>query len=79
VTLLIPVSAILLGALFLEEQFAATDFAGMVLIGLGLLGIDGRLAARIRLSCKRGKGNLRFFVSRCPIPCNSLSTSKVRR
>nr|WP_199177416.1 EamA family transporter [Geothermobacter hydrogeniphilus] len=50
VTLLIPVSAILLGALFLEEQFAATDFAGMVLIGLGLLGIDGRLAARIRLS-----------------------------
>jgi len=43
VTILIPPSAILLAALVLGEQLAARHFAGMVLIGLGLLAIDGRL------------------------------------
>lgn len=43
VTLLIPVSAILLGYLFLGERLAANHFAGMGLIALGLLSIDGRL------------------------------------
>ncbi|MFN3503482.1 MAG: EamA family transporter, partial [Allorhizobium sp.] len=43
VTLLIPVSAILLGYLFLGEILASNHFAGMVLIALGLLSIDGRL------------------------------------
>ncbi|MEO1198607.1 MAG: DMT family transporter [Pseudomonadota bacterium] len=42
VTLLVPVSAILLGAIVLGERLAATDFLGMALIGLGLLAIDGR-------------------------------------
>lgn len=42
VTFLIPVSAILLGVIFLDEQFANTDFAGMVLIFIGLAAIDGR-------------------------------------
>lgn len=43
VTLLIPVSAILLGYLFLGEKLASNHFAGMGLIALGLLSIDGRL------------------------------------
>lgn len=43
VTLLIPVSAIILGALFLREDLAARHYAGLVLIGVGLLAIDGRL------------------------------------
>ena len=42
VTLLVPVSAILLGAVFLGERLAAEEFAGMALIGLGLMAIDGR-------------------------------------
>jgi drug/metabolite transporter (DMT)-like permease len=46
VTLLIPVSAILLGSLVLGERLAANHFAGMALIALGLVAIDGRLARR---------------------------------
>ena len=42
VTFLIPVSAILLGTLFLGEVLQAKHFAGMALIGLGLAAIDGR-------------------------------------
>ncbi|MBR0960418.1 DMT family transporter [Bradyrhizobium japonicum] len=48
VTLLIPVSAILLGALFLGEVLAFRHYAGMALIGAGLLAIDGRVFDRIR-------------------------------
>lgn len=43
VTLLIPVSAILLGAVFLEETLAVRHYAGMALIGAGLLAVDGRV------------------------------------
>ncbi len=43
VTLLIPVSAILLGTLVLGERLTANHFAGMALIALGLLVIDGRM------------------------------------
>jgi drug/metabolite transporter (DMT)-like permease len=43
VTLIIPVSAILLGAAFLGERLESFELAGMALIGLGLLVIDGRL------------------------------------
>ncbi len=42
VTLLIPVSAILLGTLILGERLSAFQFVGMALIGLGLVAIDGR-------------------------------------
>ncbi len=42
VTLLIPVSAILLGSAFLGERLTVNQFAGMALIALGLLSIDGR-------------------------------------
>lgn len=50
VTLLAPVSAILLGALVLSERLSLNAFAGMGLIGLGLALIDGRLAAALRRS-----------------------------
>jgi drug/metabolite transporter (DMT)-like permease len=43
VTLLVPVSAVILGAAFLGERLSATDFIGMGLIGLGLITVDGRL------------------------------------
>jgi drug/metabolite transporter (DMT)-like permease len=43
VTLLIPVSAILLGAVFLGERLDADDFLGMAAIALGLIAIDGRV------------------------------------
>ena len=46
VTFLIPVTAILLGALFLGEQLEARSFAGMALIAAGLAAIDGRLFRR---------------------------------
>lgn len=48
VTLLIPVSAILLGSLFLGETLGASHFAGMALIAAGLLAIDGRLYRHLR-------------------------------
>lgn len=51
VTLLIPVTAILLGVMILDERLQWLHFVGMVVIGLGLSVIDGRLWHRfIRLS-----------------------------
>ncbi len=46
VTLLIPPSAILLGVAFLGEQLSTAQLGGMVLIGLGLLALDGRVFRR---------------------------------
>jgi drug/metabolite transporter (DMT)-like permease len=43
VTLLVPLSSILLGALFLHERLASRHFLGLLLIALGLAFIDGRL------------------------------------
>src|SRR3982750_3263882 len=43
VTLMVPPTAILLGALFLNETLAPQDFIGLGLIALGLAAIDGRL------------------------------------
>lgn len=43
VTLLVPVSAILLGTILLDERLGMNDFIGMALIGLGLLATDGRV------------------------------------
>jgi drug/metabolite transporter (DMT)-like permease len=42
VTLLAPVSAVLLGALFLHEDIGPRAIAGMAVIALGLAAIDGR-------------------------------------
>jgi drug/metabolite transporter (DMT)-like permease len=47
VTLLIPVTAILLGALILDERLQVLHFLGMAMIGLGLSVIDGRLWHRL--------------------------------
>lgn len=48
VTLLVPVSAILLGSLFLNESLEAIHFVGILLIALGLSAIDGRLWHRLK-------------------------------
>lgn len=48
VTFLIPVSAILLGALVLGEHLALRQLAGMGLIALGLAAIDGRIFGLFR-------------------------------
>jgi drug/metabolite transporter (DMT)-like permease len=47
VTLLIPIPAILLGALILGDVLAPRHFAGMALIAAGLAAIDGRLFRRL--------------------------------
>lgn len=46
VTLLVPPSAILLGAIFLHERLDVAEVAGMALIGLGLLVLNGMLRIR---------------------------------
>lgn len=58
VTFLIPVSAILLGNLFLGERLAVRHGVGMALIAGGLAAIDGRLFARLgqRRSASPAKG-----------------------
>jgi drug/metabolite transporter (DMT)-like permease len=48
VTFLVPISAILLGVVFLKEAFTAQTLEGMLLIGVGLAAIDGRLPAVLR-------------------------------
>ncbi len=45
VTLLIPVSALILGTLLLKEPLVPRDLVGMLLIGCGLLAIDGRVVS----------------------------------
>ncbi|MFA0016654.1 DMT family transporter [Vibrio lentus] len=50
VTLLVPISAILLGSLFLNESLEVIHFVGMLLIAIGLSAIDGRLWRRIKLA-----------------------------
>jgi drug/metabolite transporter (DMT)-like permease len=52
VTLLIPVSAILLGTIILGETLEALHFIGMGLISLSLLVIDGRILNRFRIRVK---------------------------
>ncbi|MBB3770843.1 drug/metabolite transporter (DMT)-like permease [Angulomicrobium tetraedrale] len=48
VTFLVPVSAILLGALFLGEALEPRELAGFALIALGLAAIDGRPGRWVR-------------------------------
>jgi drug/metabolite transporter (DMT)-like permease len=43
VTLLVPVTSVLLGTLFLNERLLARQFLGFALIAIGLAFIDGRL------------------------------------
>jgi len=48
VTLLVPVSAILLGVVVLQEALLANHLIGMALIGLGLATMDGRPLQAVR-------------------------------
>jgi drug/metabolite transporter (DMT)-like permease len=57
VTLLVPVSAILLGALILGEALAPRHFAGLALIACGMMLIDGRLLQYARRKFGGGDGS----------------------
>lgn len=46
VTLLIPVTALVLGNIFLDEAVQAKEIIGAIIIGMGLLFIDGRAINR---------------------------------
>jgi drug/metabolite transporter (DMT)-like permease len=48
VTFLLPVSALLLGAIFVRETVTRQAILGMALIGFGLAAIDGRLWVAVR-------------------------------
>jgi drug/metabolite transporter (DMT)-like permease len=48
VTFLIPLSAILLGVMFLGERLEWNAFVGMGLVFTGLIAIDGRLLDRFQ-------------------------------
>lgn len=48
VTFLVPVSAILLGVVILDETLAPRHWIGMALIGAGLAAIDGRIWRAVR-------------------------------
>jgi drug/metabolite transporter (DMT)-like permease len=47
VTFLIPIVAIVLGAVFLGERFSLNQGAGVVLIAVGLVLLDGRVLRRV--------------------------------
>jgi len=46
VTMLVPVSAILLGVGILHERLSLPQIGGMLLVGMGLLALDGRVLRR---------------------------------
>ena len=59
VTLLVPVSAILLGTIFLSEVLLPAHLLGMAIIALGLLTIDGRVFKMLgpkKLPAPEGEG-----------------------
>jgi drug/metabolite transporter (DMT)-like permease len=58
VTLLIPVSAILLGRAILGEHLLAAQFAGMALIAIGLVAIDGRVWSAMRILVRASLGRM---------------------
>jgi drug/metabolite transporter (DMT)-like permease len=55
VTLLIPVSATILGAFALSEEVSSSEILGMLIIAIGLIVVDGRITARLlgRVRCVR--------------------------
>lgn len=56
VTFLVPVSAILLGILVLGETLLPRHLAGMALVGIGLMAIDGRTLRALRASRRHSTG-----------------------
>ena len=67
VTLLIPVTAKLLGTMFLTEAILVYELAGAAPIGLGLLFIDGRLPRRAMRVISRATG----YPWQALMPCTS--------
>jgi drug/metabolite transporter (DMT)-like permease len=69
VTLLVPVSAILLGVIVLGESLSARQFAGLSLIALGLLINDGRPLEylRARLAALRQRPDVSGPAPACVI------------
>ncbi len=65
VTLLVPATSVILGALFLHERLTIRQFLGFALIALGLAFIDGRIPSALRH--KWGNRNLTSRDSRLPI------------
>ncbi|MDV7106354.1 DMT family transporter [Vibrio sp. TH_r3] len=57
VTLLVPISAVLLGSLFLNESLEMIHILGMVLIAFGLSAIDGRLWHRMKSALAKSMTN----------------------
>ncbi|KAA2317467.1 DMT family transporter [Pseudooceanicola sediminis] len=57
VTLLVPVSAILLGTFVLGEDLARRHYFGMLLISIGLLAIDGRVLDRVAAGRRAERGD----------------------
>lgn len=56
VTLLLPLTPIVLGTLFLGEHLQVREIAGALVIGLALVVLDGRVPSRIaRLVTARGR------------------------
>jgi drug/metabolite transporter (DMT)-like permease len=55
VTLLLPVTAMVLGIAFLNETLRTQDLVGMIIIGFGLVVLDGRLALAIRARIQSAK------------------------
>ncbi|MDE2446480.1 MAG: DMT family transporter [Alphaproteobacteria bacterium] len=53
VTFLVPISAIILGAALLNEQIGINHILGMLVIGVGLALIDGRIPAKL-IAATRG-------------------------
>lgn len=47
VTFLVPISAMILGALFLNEDISSRHILGMAVIGIGLALIDGRIPSKV--------------------------------
>jgi drug/metabolite transporter (DMT)-like permease len=66
VTLLIPVSAILLGTLFLGERLETRQIAGMALIAAGLAAIDGRALAPLRRAAARQSPARKWVMRQAP-------------
>jgi drug/metabolite transporter (DMT)-like permease len=64
VTLLVPATSVILGALFLRERLMAHQFFGFALIALGLAFIDGRLPRALR----RGRNNPNLAGRNSPLP-----------
>jgi drug/metabolite transporter (DMT)-like permease len=64
VTLLVPATSVILGALFLHERLLTRQFLGFALIALGLAFIDGRLPRA--MFGDRGNPNLGPLNSRLP-------------